>query len=156
MPSYTWLSVWEIKARPDQVWAAISQPEDWPRWWPYVKTVDLLQSGDVDGIGSLRRFVWRTRLPYRIVLEVETLAVERERLLVARARGDADGQGTWRLAPSGNGTRLEYEWRIALSRPWMRWLAPLAAPLFKWNHDGVMRAGAAGLAQHLRIHGGTL
>jgi hypothetical protein len=31
----------------------------------------------------------------------------------------------------------------------MRALAPLLAPVFRWNHAGVMRAGEAGLARHL-------
>jgi hypothetical protein len=31
----------------------------------------------------------------------------------------------------------------------MRWLAPLLAPVFRWNHDGVMRAGEAGLRRLL-------
>jgi hypothetical protein len=31
----------------------------------------------------------------------------------------------------------------------MNWLAPLARPLFRWNHDAVMRAGGRGLAQLL-------
>jgi hypothetical protein len=31
----------------------------------------------------------------------------------------------------------------------MRRLKPLAAPIFRWNHNAVMRAGAVGLARHL-------
>lgn len=150
MSEYTWLSVWQIDVPVDAVWRALSRPEDWPAWWPYVAEAKLLRPGDADGLGALRRFVWRTRLPYRIRIDVETVAVQCERLLAARARGDVDGQGTWRLSPTAGGTRVEYEWRITLDRPWMRRLAPLAAPLFKWNHDAVMRAGAAGLRRHLR------
>ena len=153
MADYTWLSTWTIAAPPARVWQAISRPEAWPRWWPYVAEVRLLRAGDADDLGALRRFVWRTRLPYRIRFDAETVAVARERLLVARALGDVDGQGTWRLTPEAGGTRGEYEWRISLDRPWMRRFAPLAAPLFKWNHDAVMRAGAAGLARHLGRQG---
>ena len=114
-----------------------------------------LRAGDAEGLGAVRRFVWRTRLPYRIVLEMETVAVERERLLSARAGGDAEGLGTWRLTPQPGGTRLEYEWRSVLARSWMRRLAPLAVPLFKWNHDAVMRAGGAGLARYLAAREAT-
>lgn len=153
MADYIWTSTWEIDAPVARVWAALSHPEDWPRWWPYVASVQLLRPGDDAGLGAVRRFVWRTRLPYAIALETETLAQERERLLVARARGDADGQGTWRLTPLGTATRVEYEWRIRLAKPWMRRLAPLAAPLFKWNHDGVMRAGGRGLGRYLLQRG---
>jgi hypothetical protein len=84
---------------------------------------------------------------------VETLAVDPERSLWVRALGDAAGQGTWRFADTGTGTRVEYEWCIRLDRPWMRWLAPLAVPLYQWNHDAVMAAGGNGLAYYLA--GGT-
>ena len=153
-PHYTWLTTWTFAASPARVWQAISRPDEWPRWWPYVAEVRLLRAGDEDDLGAVRRFVWRTRLPYRVRFDAETLAVEQERLLVARAMGDVDGQGTWRLYPEALdncvGTRVDYEWRILLDQPWMRRLAPIAAPVFKWNHDGVMRAGAAGLKRYLQ------
>jgi hypothetical protein len=31
----------------------------------------------------------------------------------------------------------------------MRRLKPLMAPVFRWNHDAVMRAGTVGLARYL-------
>ena len=37
----------------------------------------------------------------------------------------------------------------------MRWAAPVLAPLFRWNHAGVMRAGEAGLTRHLTTGGGV-
>ena len=40
-------------------------------------------------------------------------------------------------------------WRVTLGARWMRWTAPLLAPLFRWNHNGVMRAGQQGLADYL-------
>jgi hypothetical protein len=42
-------------------------------------------------------------------------------------------------------------WSVDLQRPWMRVLAPVAAPMFRWNHRGAMRAGGAGLAPHLGV-----
>ena len=33
-----------------------------------------------------------------------------------------------------------------MSKPRLRFVA---APIFRWNHNGVMRAGAIGLARHL-------
>jgi hypothetical protein len=149
MAGYNWVSVWDIGAPRPAVWAAISRPEDWPRWWRFVDTVELLRPGDADGVGAARRLVWRTRLPYRIRLEVITLAVDPERLLRVQALGDAAGEGTWRFADTGAGTRVEYEWRIRMDCPWMRRLAPLAAPLYRWNHDAVMAAGGIGLAHYL-------
>ena len=46
-------------------------------------------------------------------------------------------------------TRVRYTWSVSLVDPWMRRLKPIAAPIFRWNHNAVMRAGALGLARHL-------
>jgi hypothetical protein len=57
MAGYNWVSVWDIDAPRPAVWAAISRPEDWPRWWPFVDTVELLCPGDADDVGAVRRLV---------------------------------------------------------------------------------------------------
>lgn len=49
------------------------------------------------------------------------------------------------MRPDGAGTRVRYTRRAA----WMRYAAPLMAPVFRWNHEGVMRGGALGLARQL-------
>ncbi|MBC3227501.1 SRPBCC family protein [Serratia fonticola] len=49
----------------------------------------------------------------------------------------------------GIGALHRYTWHVRTTTLWMNCLAPLAAPLFRWNHDAVMRAGAKGLAQRL-------
>lgn len=143
------VSHWRIHAPVARVWAALVDPASWPRWWPYVHDVVTLREGGRDGIGSVRRIVWTTRLPYRIVIEVEALESIRHQWLRGLSRGQLDGEGLWLLRAEPGFTDVTYVWRVTLKRPWMRWLAPLLAPLFRWNHDGVMRAGEAGLRRHL-------
>ena len=38
-------------------------------------------------------------------------------------------------------TAVVYEWNVSTTKPWMNLLAPIARPLFAWNHDWVMRNG---------------
>ena len=45
--------------------------------------------------------------------------------------------------------QLRYHWDVATTRPWMKALAPLLAPAFRWNHGQVMAEGGRGLAAHL-------
>lgn len=148
---YLWRTRWVIEAPPEKIWEALSQPEDWPGWWSYLISVHQLSPGDVEGLGAVRRFLWRTRLPYRIGFDMRTLEVVPGRRLLAQAAGDVDGTGTWHLRPLGTGTEVIYEWRFWLGRPWMRRLAPIARPLFAWNHAGVMRAGGEGLGKYLGV-----
>jgi hypothetical protein len=143
------VSHWRIAAPVEQVWAALTEPETWPRWWPYVRRVELLRAGGSGGVGGVRRIDWATRLPYGLVIEVETVESLPPERLRGRSRGHLHGEGIWLLHSDGGFTDVTYVWRVELARPWMRWLAPLLAPMFRWNHDGVMRAGAAGLARHL-------
>ncbi len=143
------VSDWHLGAPVEQVWAALHAAEDWPRWWPYVHEVRPLQAGDARGLGAVRRFRWGSRLPYGLAFDVEVVEVQRPHRLRGRARGELEGDGLWELWPEGGGTHVRYTWRVELARPWMRWLAPLMAPVFRWNHDGVMRAGGEGLARHL-------
>ncbi len=151
MPStyFDLVSQWRIRAPVDRVWATLADPASWPRWWPHVQAVCTLREGGPDGVGTLRRIDWTTRLPYRIVIEVEGIEAVRHERLRGRSRGQLDGEGLWLLRPGPGYTDVTYVWRVTLQRRWMRWLAPLLAPLFRWNHDGVMRAGEAGLRRLL-------
>ncbi|HEX6708328.1 MAG TPA: SRPBCC family protein [Albitalea sp.] len=148
--AYEYVSEWRLLAPLADVWQALTEVEQWPRWWRYVRRVDTLRRGDADGLGALRRIAWTSRLPYGFTLEVECDRVQRHRLLSGAARGDLEGTGVWELSEDPDGsTRVRYTWRLALNTRWMRAVAPLMAPAFRWNHEGVMRAGAEGLAKHL-------
>ena len=143
------VSHWRIHAPVESVWAALTDPTSWPRWWPDVRRVHTLREGAANGVGSLRRIDWSTRLPHHIVIEVEGLESVRHQRLRGLSRGQLKGEGLWLLRTEDGFTDVTHVWRVQLTRRWMRWLAPMLAPLFRWNHDGVMRAGEAGLRRHL-------
>ena len=67
------------------------------------------------------------------------------------AEGELRGTGTWRLSEAGDVVRVSYAWNVTTTQAWMRWSAPLLRPLFRWNHDAVMRAGGLGLARRLQV-----
>ncbi len=141
------MSHWRLRAPLGDVWAALIRPQDWPGWWPNVRRVRTLHAGDASGLGSVRRIEWRTGLPYSLTVDVELTEVLHLERLRGRARGHQRGEGIWLLRQDGEFTQLTYLWRVELTQPWMRWLAPFLAPLFRWNHARVMRAGEAGLAR---------
>jgi uncharacterized protein YndB with AHSA1/START domain len=146
--AYEYRSRWLIAAPRDAVWAALTEVETWPRWWPYVRRVETLRRGDSSGLGAIRRIDWASRLPYGFTLDVECIEVQRERLLRGRSRGHLEGEGVWTLAPHDDGgTEVRYTWTLDVNRPWMKLAAPLMTPVFRWNHEGVMRGGEAGLAR---------
>jgi hypothetical protein len=46
-------------------------------------------------------------------------------------------------------TAVTYEWKVRTTKRWMNLLAPLARPIFDYNHNVVMRWGGEGLARRL-------
>lgn len=147
------VSHWHLAAPVPQVWAALATPDAWPRWWPQVRQVSLVQPGAPGGQGRVYRIHWASGLGYTVALELETVEVLAPQRLRGRARGTLQGEGIWLLTAEPGGTQLTYLWRVRLATRWMRWLAPLLAPVFRWNHERVMRAGADGLARHLAAGG---
>ena len=67
MPQYSFVSIWEVEAPIESVWAAIKESEKWPSWWKYVAKVVELKKGDESGVGGVRRYTWASPLPYRVV-----------------------------------------------------------------------------------------
>ena len=145
----TYVTEWRLAATIEHVWDALVDVESWPRWWPYVREVQTLHRGATNDLGTVRRLQWSSRLPYGFALEVETTEVRMPTRLVGRASGDMVGEGRWELARDGAGTLVRYTWTLELHTRWMRVSAPFMAPVFRWNHEGVMRSGGRGLARHL-------
>jgi hypothetical protein len=65
------------------------------------------------------------------------------------ASGELAGTGRWRLYEEAGTTAVLYEWDVRTTRAWMNLLAPLARPIFAWNHNWVMGNGGEGLARLL-------
>jgi uncharacterized protein YndB with AHSA1/START domain len=149
MSEYRFLTTWCLEAPIDPVWDAIHDSERWPRWWRGVERVVELEPADESGSGQLARYTWKSRLPYELEFEIRTTCVDRPHRLEGEATGELEGTGRWRLFASDTATAVLYEWNVQTTRAWMNRLAPVARPVFAWNHDYVMRNGAHGLARLL-------
>jgi Polyketide cyclase / dehydrase and lipid transport len=144
---YSFLTTWAFEAPIERVFEAIHDTTAYPSWWKGVEEVERLEEGDADGVGSLERYVWKSKLPYRLEFQSRTTRVERPHLMEGQAFGELQGDGHWRLWEGPAGTCVTYEWNVQTTEAWMNVLAPIAKPVFAWNHDYVMRHGAHGLAR---------
>jgi Polyketide cyclase / dehydrase and lipid transport len=149
VPEYRFLTTWLIDAERERVWDAIYDTGRWPAWWRGVERTTLLAEGEESGLGRRWRLTWRSRLPYELDFEVTTTRVDRPRMLEGAATGELEGLGRWRLFAGDQTTAVLYEWQVRTTRRWMNALAPIARPVFAWNHDWVMRNGGEGLASLL-------
>jgi uncharacterized protein YndB with AHSA1/START domain len=148
MASYSFLTTWILDAPRESVWDAIYEVESWPAWWRGVKRVDKLEHGNGDGVGARYRHEWRSVIPYPVRFETRITGIERLHLIEAEADGELAGTGRWRFF-DGSATVVTYEWNVRTTRSWMNLLAPIARPVFRWNHNVVMHEGGAGLADLL-------
>lgn len=149
MGDYRFLTTWLLEADRERVWDAVHRSERWPAWWDGVIEAERLADGDANGIGERGRYVWRSRIPYKVEFEVVTTRKERPYLLEGRASGGLEGIGRWRFFSDGGTTAVLYEWNVRTTKWWMNLIGPVARPVFEWNHDYVMRSGGEGLARLL-------
>ncbi len=150
---YRFFTTWLLASPREPIFELLWESECWPEWWPGVVAAAELDSGDpASGLGRRGHYEWRSLIPYPVGFEVVATRVERPFLLEGRASGGMEGVGRWRLFAENEAlTAVTYEWNVRPTARWMQLLAPLAAPVFRWNHDYVMRAGGEGLARRLGV-----
>jgi len=145
---FVFFDEWRVSAPPETVWTVIRDATRWPEWWRSVHRSTLLPSAATDSVERWE-FRFRTRLPYDISFVADLSSDEAERRVDARVTGRVDGHGGCRLEPMDAGTLVRFDWEVRPQVAWMRAVAPLARPVFGWNHRSLMAEGAFGLAQRL-------
>jgi hypothetical protein len=150
MKDYNFVTIWRVKAPIENVWNEIYHARDWPTWWKGVESVSEMRKGDDQGVGSVHRYTWKSKLPYRLSFDMQTVRIEPPLLLEGVATGELQGRGRWQLSADGSDTIVRYDWSVETTKRWMNLLSPIARPLFEWNHNVVMNWGAEGLSKRLQ------
>ena len=141
MAAYRLVTTWVLGAERERVFDLVRDFEGWPEWWPGVERVTL----DGDDMEQ----VWRSRLPYSVAFRARVEVIEPPERIVGRVEGALRGTGRCRLREVPEGTEVEFELEVETTEAWMNVVAPLARPIFVWNHDELMRRGGEGIARRL-------
>jgi len=151
MSDYELLTTWRIDVPLDRVWETIQDADTWPEWWKGVLKVTKIQDGAENGVGSIRRTTWKRVVPYTLEFDSEIMRVEHERYIEVRAFGELDGAGIWHfMSDDPLRTRVDYNWQVRTTKSWMNALAPIAKPIFRLNHNSIMRWVEKGLRRRLQ------
>lgn len=145
-------TTWQFDAPLEVVCNAIYSLENWPKWWPSVKSVDELAPCNSEGVGGQYHFVWKGALPYRLRFVVHVTQVIPSRMIEGLVMGDVKGVGIWRLSSDGAITTAQYEWRVFICNRMIRLLSYIAYPVVRWNHNFVMHQGGVSLARMLKVN----
>ncbi|WP_318204532.1 SRPBCC family protein [Streptomyces sp. SCL15-4] len=140
---YRFRSLWPLPAPPAAVYTALEKVEDYPRWWPQVRSVTRLaeQTGVI---------VIRSALPLALTSTLrQTRRDPAAGVLEAALCGDLHGWARWTITADGPGTLARYDQEVHAARPLLRRLALPGRPLFHLNHRLMMRAGRRGLLRRL-------
>jgi hypothetical protein len=146
---YRFETTWRLGASLQEAWALLYDGEGWPTWWPSVRRVEVLEPGGPDRVGRRLRYHFATKLPYTLTFEASIVEVVELARLVARAEGELAGQWTCDLTQEGADVAVRHVWAVSTTKVWMNVLAPLARPVFSWNHAALMREGGEGFARRL-------
>jgi len=144
------VTAWLLPGAPiERVWEELFDVAAWPRWWKGVTEARELEPGGRDGLGKVFTISWRSFLPYELSFTTTVTRVEKPHVMEGHAIGELTGTGRWRLFEHADMTAVTYEWDVRTTKTWMNALAPVARPIFAWNHDYVMRQGGEGLRERL-------
>lgn len=151
MTQYHFVTNWDVEAPVEQVFEVIGDSLRWPEWWRGIKAVREVSDHEPQGLGNRRRYTFRSFLPYDLVFEMQVTRVDEPVALEGHATGELEGDGRWSFTATATGTHIRYVWDVRTTRWWMNLLAPVARPVFAWNHGIVMDWGEAGLRRRLGL-----
>ncbi|MGZ8193479.1 MAG: SRPBCC family protein, partial [Methylobacter sp.] len=132
MPKFHLTTIWLIPAPVKTVWSCLVDTETWPSWWKYVIAVEQTAEGDSSGINNIRRYYWRTCLPYSLMLNLRVTQIQANRFINVKVTGDLQGDGSCRLSSisAAGHTQVEFNWNVQTCKPWMNWCTLLTRPVF--------------------------
>jgi hypothetical protein len=145
---FAFFDEWRLAAALDAVWATVRDVEAWPDWWPSVRSVTPVSGGTP----QTWEFRFRTRLPYDMAFAAELRGDDPLAGVEAQVTGRVRGRGRCRAAAIDGGTLVRFDWWVQPQLTWMRVVAPVARPVFRWNHRALMAEGASSLARRLDTH----
>lgn len=146
---YSFATIWKMDAPINDIWNVIYDVEKWPSWWKSVKKATILKEGDANGLGAILHYEWLGAIPYKLAFDSHITRVEKPHLWEAVTEGNLEGKGIWQLSEQDGATEVRYDWDVSTTKSWMNLLAPIARPIFAWNHQAVMDAGGNGLVRLL-------
>jgi hypothetical protein len=145
--TYHFVSRWRVRASVAEAHDIISQPLEYPRWWPavYLEARETTPPG-----GPCRRVEFHTRgmLPYSLIWEATVVERMPERIVI-EAGGDLEGRGVWSFSQDGEFVDITFEWDVDVNKPLVRYMTPVLRPVFEANHRWSMEQGEASLREEL-------
>ena len=129
-------------ADPPRFWAAVGSVEDYPRWWPWLRSFEA--KGLIEG--DQWRCTVKPPLPYVVRFTVHLDEVVPEQHIRARVSGDIAGTALLGVEPDGQGCTVHLVSELRPANVALRVMATVGRPLARHGHDWVLDIGAGQFA----------
>ena len=140
---YHFETVWRLTFPPDEVFAVLANVESYTAWWPGMRRIKGLDETTFET-------EVRSVLPFSLVFRTIITRQDRQAgLLEADLRGDLEGFSRWTITATDAGAQAIFEEDVIARNRLLRVLAPIARPVFRWNHAVLMNHGEQGLSAFL-------
>jgi hypothetical protein len=133
--AYRFLEQWFIPFPPERVWDVGADGRLLLDWWQSVYlNAEPVGQYDAPRVGGKLRDEARGFLPYHLRFLIESIELDRPRVVMVRTKGDLNG--TWRaeLHPVDGGSLDMIDEQVQAEKPLLKLLSPLLKPLFAANH----------------------
>jgi uncharacterized protein YndB with AHSA1/START domain len=144
---YHFISRWRFQAAAQDIFAILTEPLEYPRWWPSV----YLAAREV-APGRVR-VLTRGWLPYKLRWEAQTVGTRPPERIAVRASGDFTGKGVWSVVQDGEYADVTFDWKLTAEKPLLRYLSFVLRPAFEANHRWAMEQGRKSLELELARFG---
>lgn len=148
--TYDFQTEWRFAATPAEIEAILGDAPALMRWWQAVYLdVQVLETGDANGVGTVVTLYTKGWLPYTLRWSFRITEVVRPTRIALEAWGDLAGTGVWTIEPDGDYVRVTYAWSVRADKPLLRYFSLVMKPIFAANHQWAMAMGERSL--HLEL-----
>jgi hypothetical protein len=151
-PEYAFLSHWRVRGTAQEVFDVLADPLGLVRWWPsvYLEVREIAPGDPETRAGRVIGLVTKGWLPYILRWNFTVTESNPPAGFKLLAHGDFEGTGVWTIRQDGDWVEAAYDWRIAATKPLLRYGSFFFRPLFSANHRWAMARGLESLELELR------
>lgn len=142
---YHFVTHWKINGPIKLVYDILTDGKNYARWW-----TPAYVSSERVGEKTFKTLV-RARLPYTLEFTTKAIREVEPTEFEIQSTGELAGRGLWKLQSSGEITDVTFYWDVQATKPLVKWLSLFLKPVFKWNHDWVMRTGGKCLQEEVNL-----
>ncbi|MBP9719195.1 MAG: hypothetical protein KBD46_01905 [Candidatus Levybacteria bacterium] len=144
---YAFKTTFAIEAPKKKVWDALLDYTMWPQWWKGLQSIRTIKDPKAPKDHKLACTVGFTLYYLNFTLLLDKIIPDKSIQILSR--GDLHGIGLFTLLEKADTTTVSFTWDVETTKTWMNLLAPIARPIFIYEHNMIMDWFAKGLATHL-------